>query len=877
MRQVVASLLIPAICAVSLSASAQGKGTGADAADVSTATSTGQTGTSELPSATEVVAPQLLKEVPPTYPELGLAQRQRVEVRLQITIDSQGNVSEVAVLDEPPPAFAAEAKRVASLLEFTPARKGGNPVAARVQYLCVFLPDAPGGVPPAVQDSAPNSPTPQATADGGAAFGARPDARLGATPVSAAEAYEVTVEGRLNRFDQLQQSADAVTVVRLQEVRRRSTDLGEVLARTPGVVVRRAGGLGSESRLSLGGLYDDAVQVFVDGVPISLSGLPTNVSAVSVNIVSHLEIYHGVVPLRLSADALGGAINLVTDSSYEDQAGVSYQIGSFGMHRGTGIAQARNDDTGFVSRVSGYFDYAKNNFDIDVEVPDERGRLSPARVQRFHDSYRAYGYTAEVGYVDKPWAERLILKGYYGRYTKDYQHNVVMTVPYGEVTYGDRSAGAHLLYEQSFAETISVQAVGVIAHRSFDFSDESEWVYNWFGDRGRERRVAGEIEAEPRNQTLWRNSVFGRALASWTPSPNHAIRLTTSPTYSSQTGDERRQLDPNARDPLTALANMRRLISAVGHEWHALPYAGKRDPKFSEDFALENIFSIKHYHYATNAEQPMPGNVFRRKDIERNLWGVNEGIRYGLTRWLFVKGSYEYSTLLPSPQQVFGDGGFILPNVALLPETSHNMNLGLLVDAKNSATGSWLASVTGIRRDTHEQIVLLGNDRFFTYQNVYDTLLHGLQTSVDWMTHDRMLQLNVGGEYLDPRNASDAGPFKGYKGDRIPNRPNLMGSWGARVRFDELWMNGELEAFYQGRYTEGFFRGWESQGLREFKQRVDSQTSHDVGMIYQWSMASGRLSTSVEVQNAMDAKLFDNYGQQKPGRAYFAKLVADLY
>jgi hypothetical protein len=48
-------------------------------------------------------------------------------------------------------------------------------------------------------------------------------------------------------------------------------------------------------------------------------------------------------------------------------------------------------------------------------------------------------------------------------------------------------------------------------------------------------------------------------------------------------------------------------------------------------------------------------------------------------------------------------------------------------------------------------------------------------------------------------------------------------------------------------------------------------------MIYQWSMASGRLSTSVEVQNAMDAKLFDNYGQQKPGRAYFAKLVADLY
>jgi hypothetical protein len=68
-----------------------------------------------------------------------------------------------------------------------------------------------------------------------------------------------------------------------------------------------------------------------------------------------------------------------------------------------------------------------------------------------------------------------------------------------------------------------------------------------------------------------------------------------------------------------------------------------------------------------------------------------------------------------------------------------------------------------------------------------------------------------------------------------------------------------------------------SQGLRQYKQKVDSQTSHDVGVIYQWSTGMGRLSTGVEVQNILDSKLFDNYGQQRPGRAYFAKVVADLY
>lgn len=681
----------------------------------------------------------------------------------------------------------------------------------------------------------------------------------------------------MNSFDRMRQSADEVTVVRLDEVKKRSTDMGEVLARTPGVVLRRSGGLGSETRLSLGGLYDDAVQVFVDGVPIGLSGLPTNISLVSVNILRHVEIYHGVVPLRLSADALGGAINLVTNTSYDNHAVLSYQVGSFGMHRLTGVAQARSEDTGFVSRVTGYFDSAKNDFEVDVDVPDERGRLSPARVKRFHDSYTAYGYTAEVGYVERPWARRLLLKGFYGRFLKEYQHNVVMTVPYGEVTYGDRSAGLQLMYEQPLSDTFDLQAVAVVAHRSYDFSDESQWVYDWFGNRVRERRIQGEVEAEPHNQTLWVNGAFGRALLSWTPNESHALRLTTSPMFSTQTGDERYQLEPAARDPLTAVADMFRLVSGVGHEWHAFPYSDNPETKYSEDFALENLFSIKHYHYATNAEQPLPGNLFRRKDIERTFWGLNEGFCFGLTRWFFVKSSYEYATRLPNPREVFGDGGFVLPNVELLPETSHNLNLGLLVDVKGTPSGSWLASVTGIRRDTRDQIVLLGTDRFFTYQNVFDTVLHGAQVHFDWMSPAQMFQVTAGGEYLDPRNDSDTGAFAAFKGDRIPNRPNLMGSWGARVLLKDIWQDDELEFFYQGRFTDGFFRGWESQGLRQFKQKVELQTSHDAGLVYQWVTGFGRFTTGAEVQNLLDADLFDNFGQQRPGRAFYAKATTQFF
>lgn len=828
--------------------------------------------TSAEPSVPDVVPPQLVEAAQPVYPIEAGTEPARVEVRIQLTVSVAGDTTHITVLDAPNPAFAEEARRVAKALKFTPAERDGKAVAARIVYLCVFDPPAvvtqeahPRG--PGMRSAVRNSPltAPPLRAP---AFAASET-----VPAAAEESLEVTVEGRLNSVDRLRQSAEHVSVIRLEEIKKRSTDMGEVLARTPGVVLRRTGGLGSETRLSLGGLYDDAVQVFIDGVPLALSGLPTNVSLVPVNLVRHVEVYHGVVPLRLSADALGGAINIVTDTSYETQGGLSYQIGSFGMHRATAAVQARNEDTGFVSRVSGYFDYAKNNFEIDVEVPDDRGRLSPATVRRFHDGYKAYGYVAEVGYVERPWAERLILKAFHGRFLKEYQHNIIMTVPYGEVTYGDRSAGVQLFYEQPLSEAVELEAVAVVAHRSYDFADESEWVYDWFGGRVRERRVAGEIEARPRNQTIWVNGAFGRALLSWTPSESHTFGATTSPDYSTQTGDERRQLNPEARDRLTAVANMLGVVSAVGHEWHALPYDRNR-AKHSEDFALENVFSLKHYHYATDAEQPLAGNLFRRRDVDRTLWGVNEGVRYGLTRSFFLKASYEYATNLPTPQQVFGDGGFVLPNVELVPETSHNVNLGLLIDAKNTAAGAWLASFTGIRRDTRDQIVLLSNDRFFTYQNVFDTVLHGAQAYLDWMAPTRMLQVTAGGEYLDPRNESSSGPFAPFQGDRIPNRPNLMGNWGARLMFRDVFQKDELECFYQGRFTEGFYRGWESQGLREFKQKVDPQTSHDAGFVYQWSTASARFTAGAEVQNILDAKLFDNFGQQRPGRAYFAKVTA---
>jgi outer membrane receptor protein involved in Fe transport len=204
-------------------------------------------------------------------------------------------------------------------------------------------------------------------------------------------------------------------------------------------------------------------------VPLFIGGYPFGIANVPVNLVDRVEVYRGVVPIRFGADALGGAINLARDQRYDPALQASYMVGSFGTHRATAAGQYRHDRTGFVAAATAFLDSARNDYPVDVQIPDDRGRLSPATVDRFHDGYRAYGATAEIGVIDKPWARRLTVQGVATGYAKELQHNVVMTVPYGEVNYGERVYGVNSRYEVEFGHGLELEVLGAYAYRTIDF------------------------------------------------------------------------------------------------------------------------------------------------------------------------------------------------------------------------------------------------------------------------------------------------------------------------------------------------------------------------------------------------------------------------
>lgn len=721
---------------------------------------------------------------------------------------------------------------------------------------------APGFATADAPTSQPGAPPPGTSASQPAASRPAAPTRTPDTPVVE---DEITVQSTLSEALRQERSAEAVDVVALEKKRSSAADLGQVLAAEEGVAVRRGGGLGAGSRFSLNGLYDDQIRFFLDGVPLDLAGYSAGLANLPIELIERVELYRGVVPIRLGSDALGGAVNLVSFSpSAPSRVTASLLAGSFGTYRAALTGRWRLP-RGLVVDARGFADAAENNYRVEVEVPDDVGRLQPVTVERFHDAYRAAGGSVELGWLARPWAERLSLRLHASAYDKELQHNAVMTVPFGEAVYGEGSYGATLRYEQSrlWGGTGTLQLIASAGYRQVNFRDESAFVYDWLGVRIQERRTPGEVFSAPSDQSLWQRGLFGRAYASRALHPAHELRLALSPYLVSRTGDERLDPPESQLDPLNATQDLVTLNGGLELQSRAL---GGR---------LENIAALKGYLFYAQSQELLFGGGFTDRRQDRQLFGFGDALRYELFPGAYAKISLERTARLPGPNEIFGDGVLVAANLDLQPEQSRNQNYGLQLAGLTRA-GSWRGELSFFSRQSENLIVLLGNQQDFSYQNVFGALTQGAELSGGWTSPGGRLSLDANTTYQAQRNTSAAGTFGEFVGDRIPNRPWFFANLAASARQPGLLIPGdELSVGWDTRYVHGFFRTWESIGREDTKQVIPAQLLHGARLAYRLPRGEWALVSSVEAQNLTDADSFDFFGVQRPGRAFFCKLTME--
>jgi len=691
-----------------------------------------------------------------------------------------------------------------------------------------------------------------------AASPSEPDPSVSPVPVGT---VDVLVR-ELSKAQRQRESSSSVTVIELDEAKKQSADLGEVLARVQGISVRRAGGLGSYTRFSLNGLTDDQIRFFLDEVPLELAGYSQQIGDVPLLTLERVDVYRGVVPIRFGADALGGVVNLITPQPTRGYGSNGYyQIGSFGSHRAGLSGYYVHKPTGLFTRLSLYADKTQNDYPIEVDIPDATGRPARATVNRFHDAYRAAGASLELGFVKRPWAERLILRMFAMRLDNEIQNNQIMTLPYGEARSWRSNFGANLRYEQTFKERLRLEALAGYSYLPIGFVDKSPWVYNWRGERVRMRQKLGETEElRPYDRTIYQQSAFARVLLTLRLAEHHRVSLTLTPTYTTRQGEDRLVAE-GMRDPLAERQSLFSLVSGLAYVLDAF------------DDVVENTLFVKHFAYRTEARERLPGNVYRDKDQQLSKFGAGDSLRVRLTPTLYTKASYEFTTRLPRPDEVFGNGALIDENPSLLPETSHNANFELTLDQPTARFGSFRGSLNGFLRDVDQQILLLGERTHSTYQNAYAAKAKGVEANAGWTSPVEYLALDGNATFLDFRNTSDQGTYGRYDGERLPSRPYLFANGTARGQYRSLWRVGdEISLSYYLRYVHSFYRGWESLGAREKKLTVPTQITHTLALIYSIALGKLDLSTAIEAQNLSNALVYDQFGAQKPGRAFYFKL-----
>ena len=661
----------------------------------------------------------------------------------------------------------------------------------------------------------------------------------------------------------LELSAKAVDVIETREVKLKSADLGAVIAQAEGVNVQRAGGLGSNTRFSLNGLSGDQIRFFYDDIPLNYTPYAFGIANVPVNMIDRVEIYKGVVPIQFGADALGGAVNLVSPEIYDGFGGsASYQVGSFGTHRVTANVNYADDNTGLLIVAGGFYDHTDNDYEVDVEVPDERGRLQAVTVPRFHDGYEAFGANLKVGIRNKKWANELSAEVYYGDYKREIQHNQVMSGnPFGEVQFNSFSEGVGIRYNINPSDKLELDIKAGYNYNERISIDTSRCLYNWFGECVRVNINPGEFQ-EPDHLMTISESAFLRQQLNYTLARNHSLKLSIAPTYALRTGDD--LLVDSAFDPALGNGYLFDLVTGLEYTIELL------------DKRLQNIAFVKSYRQSIRIESIDPnveGTLVDKRSVSN--FGAGNGLKYTWSPRFSTKLSYEYAIRLPRQDEIFGDGLLIGENLALGPETSHNFNLQWNYKSKEKTRADWNIQGNFFLRQIDDLIFLfVGVNDAGSYDNVWSATSKGLEFSGKWKDFIKGLTISANTTYQQYINTSDSGPFESFRNDRIPNTPFFFANSAVAYQLQDILKKSDrLSFFWNSRYVHEYFRSWESAGLQEFKLEIPNQMIHTAGLTHRMNIKKLQNALTLEVQNLANAKVFDFFGVQRPGRAFFLKMT----
>jgi outer membrane cobalamin receptor len=464
----------------------------------------------------------------------------------------------------------------------------------------------------------------------------------------------VEVRGqRLGAEQVVRETSTFATTIDTTEATAKVESVADVLSESVGVQVRRFGGLGAFSTVSIRGSTPNQVEVYLDNVRLNSAnaGL-VDLGSVPLDNVEHIETYRGFAPLHLGAGSIGGAINLVTRpaaGATTNNASVSY--GSFDTRKVTLYRSQGFDRVGYVV----LFNYMESlgNFKFLDDNGTPLNLLDDEVVRRRNNGFRTFNGNAKGEAILGGWQFTLSND----IYTKD------QGVP-GQSS--NQSENASLDVWRDVA-TLRAEKKR-FPWASTDVAVQLAYTY----DREHFTDLQGEIGAgaqDVRNttNTYSANSLLTWYLERWRQTLGVLLEGRYETFRSVDLLPEMRGL-PASEGPFQRRSTF---IAALQDELRL----------WQDRLSLRPLLRYQLVHSDFGAD-PTFGvrRLTTARDAQEDSASPSLGVKYKLTSWLDLKGNIGQFTRVPTLFELFGDRGTTLGNPELKSERSTNGDIGFVFE-----------------------------------------------------------------------------------------------------------------------------------------------------------------------------------------------------
>lgn len=506
----------------------------------------------------------------------------------------------------------------------------------------------------------------------------------------------------------------------------RLVDIGDIINQSVSAQIRKSGGLGSNSQVSIRGSSGKQINVYLDGMLLTSPQSGSNtLSIIPTSLIEQIEIYPDFTPGQLGDANIGGALNIRTRLPKSGFGGrIATAFASFNTFQQDLGLWGGTEETQAIAALS--YSQSDNNYPVDPKDCLKVQRICADDKKRQRAGFEQYSAVSKV------------------RHNFNQQYSLQVLLGTAKT---NNQVPEYRNYKIPKAEVESE-----LNQFHIMFQSETEF-FNWgtrfYGNQQKERFDSVVVGApSTRNDTHVRQQLDNLGGNFFTELYTAGNTLSLALDYSEANSDS-----DNKQWDFDIAAKRKKLSISLSDHWQIV-----------DSFALNAVVRSNQYHDTTDVPPIITGFRAHCSGNDKNCANYKKthnswqaGFAWTPSNWT-IKANIGETIRMPTLTERFGVSGNFVGNAKLKHEQSKSWEAGVLYNDK------WVdASLIYFNKTIQDGIYVF----YFAQgigkpENVSKVDLSGSELFIR-LRLGEYFSVFAGGQWLDSYNHSEAVAYKGKK------------------------------------------------------------------------------------------------------------------